>query len=85
MVRKYLPKFHSNLHYRLLDVSSFKTTMKDWCNIQPFDKDNLPNLNKYYCADHEMPIDRIDPHDALFDIKASIAELKYYQKFITDK
>ena len=33
MVRRHLPKFHGGLHYRLLDVSSFKTVWEAWGEV----------------------------------------------------
>tara|TARA_B100001769_G_C21870663_1_gene471166 strand:+ start:87 stop:725 length:639 start_codon:yes stop_codon:yes gene_type:complete len=76
MARSYLPRFYSQLHYRLLDVSSFKIMWKDYLNYLPFNKEDIDLINKYYPGDK---IDSVDSHDALFDIKASIAELIYYR------
>lgn len=75
MVRKFLPNFNSKLNYRLLDVSSFKTGWEGLGKYESFDKSKLDLLNMYYPG---PKIDKLEPHDALFDIKASIAEMAYY-------
>ena len=77
MVRRHLPNFHRGLHYRLLDVSSFKTVWKAWGEGSSFDKEQLDELNRYFPGGG---IDALAPHDALFDIQASIAELAYYRE-----
>ena len=77
MVRRHLPKFHRELHYRLLDVSSFKTVWEAWGEGSSFDKEQLDELNRYFPAGE---IDALAPHDALFDIQASIAEMAYYRE-----
>ena len=77
MVRRHLPKFHRGLHYRLLDVSSFKTVWEAWGEGSSFDKDQLDELNRYFPGGG---IDTLAHHDAMFDIQASIAELAYYRE-----
>ncbi|MEN7972392.1 MAG: exonuclease domain-containing protein [Verrucomicrobiota bacterium] len=76
LMRKFLPEFASRLHYRLLDVSSLKVQWADWVEQQPFDKESVEQLNQYF---PEEEISSANAHDALFDIKASIAELAFYQ------
>lgn len=76
LMRKFLPLFASRLHYRLLDVSSLKIQWQDWIGKEPFDKESLDLLNQYF---PEEDISAANAHDALFDIKASIAELAFYQ------
>ena len=77
MVRRHLPKFHRGLHYRLLDVSSFKTVWEAWGEGFSFDKEQLDELNRYFPGGG---IDTLAHHDAMFDIKASIAELAFYRE-----
>ena len=77
MVRRHLPKFHGGLHYRLLDVSSFKTVWESWGDTSSFNKERLDELNRYLPGGG---LNRLAPHDALFDIQASIAELAYYRE-----
>lgn len=76
LMRKFLPLFASRLHYRLLDVSSLKIQWADWVEQQPFDKESLKQLNQYFPGEE---IYDANAHDALFDIKASIAELAFYR------
>lgn len=76
LMRKFLPLFASRLHYRLLDVSTIKIQWQDWVEQQPFDKESVEQLNQYFPGGG---IDAANAHDALFDIKASIAELAFYR------
>lgn len=77
MVRRHLPRFHAGLHYRLLDVSSFKSVWQAWGDGSTFDKEQLELLNTYFPGGG---IASLKAHDALFDIQASIAELAYYKE-----
>lgn len=88
LMRKYLPLFGRRLHYRLLDVSTLKIQWQDWVEQQPFDKESVEQLNQYFpgvppCGalsrGGAAEIDAANAHDALFDIKASIAELAFYR------
>jgi oligoribonuclease len=76
LMRRFLPHFASRLHYRLLDVSSLKIQWQDWIGGQPFDKESVDALNRYF---PDGGFDVANAHDALFDIKASIAELAFYR------
>lgn len=76
LMRRFLPMFGSRLHYRLLDVSTVKIQWMDLKGLPAFDKDNVELLNQYFPS---AGIDAANAHDALFDIKASIAELAYYR------
>jgi oligoribonuclease len=76
LMRRFLPMFGSRLHYRLLDVSTLKIQWQDWVGQPPFDKESVEELNLYFPGGG---IDAANAHDALFDIKASIAELAYYR------
>ncbi len=76
LMRKFLPQFGSRLHYRLLDVSTLKVQWADWVEQQPFDKESVDQLNQYFPGGG---ISSANAHDALFDIKASIAELAFYR------
>ena len=76
LMRKFLPMFGSRLHYRLLDVSTIKIQWQDWVGQQPFNKESVEQLNQYFPGGG---IDSANAHDALFDIKASIAELAFYR------
>ncbi len=76
LMRRFLPLFCSRLHYRLLDVSSLKIQWQDWIGAEPFDKANVDALNRCFPGGG---LDAANAHDALFDIKASIAELAFYR------
>jgi oligoribonuclease len=76
LMRRFLPQFAGRLHYRLLDVSTLKIQWQDWIGQAAFDKENIDLLNEYY-PDGDLPA--VQSHDALFDIKASIAELAFYR------
>lgn len=77
LLRRFLPEFQSRLHYRLLDVSTLKINWMDFAGRAPFDKEDINALNEYFPGGG---IDAANAHDALFDIKASIAELAYYRR-----
>jgi oligoribonuclease len=79
LMRKFLPEFSGRLHYRLLDVSTIKIQWQDWVGKEPFDKESVDQLNQYFPGGG---IDAANAHDALFDIKASIAELSYYRSHL---
>jgi len=76
LMRRLLSEFGSRLHYRLLDVSTIKIQWQDWIGGDPFDKGNIELLNQYF---PDGGITEANAHDALFDIKASIAELAFYR------
>ena len=80
LMRRMLPLFGSRLHYRLLDVSTIKIQWQDWIGGQPFDKENSELLNHFFPGGG---ISAANAHDALFDIKASIAELAFYRSRLT--
>ena len=76
LMRKYFPLFGHRLHYRLLDVSTLKIQWQDWVGQPLFDKESVDQLNQYFPGGG---ISAAHAHDALFDIKASIAELAFYR------
>lgn len=77
LMRKFLPEFDRRLHYRLLDVSTLKIQWQDLRQQPSFDKEDVLLLNRYFPGGG---IDTANAHDALFDIKASIAELAFYRE-----
>ncbi len=79
LMRKFLPTFGSRLHYRLLDASTLKIQWQDWIGGKPFDKESVAELNRYFPGGG---ITEANAHDALFDIKASIAELAFYRQHL---
>ncbi len=76
LARRLLPRFHAQLHYRLLDVTSFKLA---WLarGEAAFAKDDPASVRAWF------PEARIEGeaglHDAYFDAQASIAEMAYYR------
>jgi oligoribonuclease len=76
LMRRFLPEFGRRLHYRLLDVSTVKIQWQDVAGGEPFDKESVDVLNEFFPGGG---IDAANAHDALFDIKASIAELSFYR------
>jgi len=73
---RYMPKLVDLLSYRLLDVSGFKELASRWAPKLEFNK-NPETIRRWYPADVEV---KGAVHDALFDIKGSIAELSFYRE-----
>ena len=63
-LEKYMPDITSHLHYRILDVSSIKESIKRWYDEKKY------NIN----------FEKKNVHRALDDIQESIEELKFYKK-----
>ncbi|MEM7394432.1 MAG: exonuclease domain-containing protein, partial [Verrucomicrobiota bacterium] len=72
MAKKWLPEFARRLHYRLLDVSTLKTLWED-TGGETFDKDDALLMREYFPGDSADFSGK--PHDADYDILASMAEL----------
>jgi oligoribonuclease len=81
LFRRLLPGILRRTHYRLLDVSSLKTQWTDHY-LQPLPPKDDPAFVKRYFPEANLP-DGSAPHDAYFDIQASIAELAYYRSRLT--
>lgn len=73
---RYMPKLVDLLSYRLLDVSTFKEITSRWCPALEFTK-NSETIQRWFPAEVEV---KGAVHDALFDIKGSIAELNFYRE-----
>ena len=73
----HFPTLQPRLSYRLLDVSTIKQQWHGWLGQPEFDKENATLIQEY------LPFDCGDiagqPHDAHYDILASIAELNFYR------
>lgn len=65
-IRRHLPDVFSRLGYRVIDVSSFKETLRDWS----------PGVVDAY-AQGKTPA-----HEAMADIRASVAELGHYRQHL---
>jgi oligoribonuclease len=78
LVHRFLPRFRSRLHYRHLDVTSFKL---EWQRVHPdieFEKENPAIIRKYF-PEAVLPA-AVARHDAYYDLQASIAELAFYRR-----
>lgn len=77
LARRFLPRFLDRLHYRQLDVTSFKI---EWVRIHQgneFDKNDPQLIQKYF---PEAVVNEGGRHDAYYDVQASIAELAFYRE-----
>ena len=77
-VRRDLKRFHSRLHYRLLDVSSIKIEWRVGRGGPgpELDKGNAPELRAAFPA---ADLEGGAAHDAYYDAQASLAELAWYR------
>ena len=77
---RHYPTVMDRLHYRLLDVTTLKLHWQDWLLQPEFDKDQAQEV----LAHLPFPVDALEgrPHDAFYDILASIAELNFYRKHL---
>jgi oligoribonuclease (3'-5' exoribonuclease) len=65
------------VHYRLLDVTTVKLEWLRWFKGSTFDKEDPEMIRRYFSASRLGG--HIGPHDAYYDVQASIAELHYYR------
>ena len=83
LVRRLLPRLLDRVHYRLLDVTTVKLEWLRYWRGTGFDKENPAQVKRYF------PGARLDgeigPHDAYYDVQASIAELAYYRQRLQKK
>lgn len=75
-VRVHLPTFHHCLHYRLFDVSTLKQIAAHQGVGDDVDKEDEGFIREYGLGE---PLDG-QPHDAYYDIHASIAEYRFYRE-----
>jgi oligoribonuclease len=80
LIRRFLPRFLSRLHYRHLDVTAFKL---EWKHLHPekeFEKENPEIIGRYF---PEAVLPASDGrHDAYYDLQASVAEMAFYRRFL---
>lgn len=76
LVRRDFPRFLKRLHYRHLDVTSFKLEWKARGGVD-FDKTS-PALIRAWFPAARLPAGD-GRHDAAYDVQASIAELAFYR------
>lgn len=78
LVRKHLPRLTERIHYSLLDVTSLKILWSDWHGGEAFDKDNGDVVRR--CLPEGCGLPSGCPHDAYYDVHASLAELNHYRQ-----
>ncbi|MDZ4198931.1 MAG: exonuclease domain-containing protein [Kiritimatiellia bacterium] len=78
LARRLLPEFSRRLHYRHLDVTSFKL---QWDHLRPgseFEKEKPAEVLRWF---PEAVLETgAGEHDAYYDTQASIAEMAFYRK-----
>ena len=80
LIRRFLPRFLSRLHYRQLDVSAFKLEWKRLHPDEEFEKGN-PEIIRT-CFPEAVLTGSGSRHDAYYDLQASIAELAFYRRHL---
>jgi oligoribonuclease len=78
LARLHYPELLARLHYRHVDVSTLKMQWTDWLGKASFDKEDTALVQRYLPFDGSHLAGK--PHDALYDIHASIAELNFYRQ-----
>ncbi len=79
LMQRFLPKFGSLMHYRLLDVTALKLQWQRCNRRQQLDKENPDELRIYF---PEASLADLASHDAYYDVQASIAELAFYRRHL---
>ncbi|MBN1381745.1 MAG: hypothetical protein JXA41_08725 [Deltaproteobacteria bacterium] len=77
LVRRFLPQFLSRLHYRHLDVTTFKLEWQRLNQDIEFDKENSESIRQYF-PEAVLPVAG-NRHDAYYDLQASLSELAFYR------
>lgn len=77
LARRLLPSLLDRVHYRVLDVTSVKIEWLRWFRGPGFDKENAELVGTYFPG--ATLESSFGPHDAYYDIQASIAELAFYR------
>lgn len=65
-IRRHMPDTYRHLHYRVIDVSSFKEALRAWAPDVVAERENAPMEGT--------------KHQAMDDIRASVAELAHYRQ-----
>jgi oligoribonuclease len=80
-IKEHMPRLDELLSFRLIDVTTLKELARRWCPKQVFSK-NAETIRQWYPGE----IDVVGAaHNALYDIKGSIAELAFYRKHLFGK
>lgn len=77
-IKQHMPRLDELLSFRLLDVTTLKELARRWKPKIMFTK-NAETIRQSYPGEIEVEVEGA-AHDALFDIKGSIAELNFYKK-----
>jgi oligoribonuclease len=77
-VCRHMPKLEELLSFRLLDVTTIKEISRRWCPGLEYRKVD-DTIKRWYPGNAEL---HGEAHDALYDIKGSIAELNYYRHHV---
>lgn len=77
-VAQHMPKLEALLSFRLLDVTTLKELARRWAPTLEFNK-TADTIKEFYPGPIEL---EGEAHDALYDIKGSIAELNFYRKHL---
>lgn len=83
LLLKYLPLTRQRIHYRHLDVTTFKLQWQDVARGEKFEKDDTRLVKKYFPGLVMNGSSKV--HDAYYDCQASIAELAFYRKNLFKK
>ncbi|MDA1043678.1 MAG: exonuclease domain-containing protein [Verrucomicrobia bacterium] len=75
LAAKYLPDVIARVHYRIIDVSSWKMHWRNTTDKASFDKDKRSEIERFFPGEYNS---RHDAHDAHYDVLASIAEFNFY-------
>lgn len=77
-IERHMPRLNELLSFRLLDVTTIKELARRWCPELEFNK-NDGTIRQWYPSPIELAG---QAHDALYDIKGSIAELNFYRRHV---
>jgi oligoribonuclease (3'-5' exoribonuclease) len=77
LARKFLPRFLSQLNYRLFDVTTLKLEWQFHYREKKFEKVGGRELIRELYRGRDPIVG--DKHDAYYDVQASITELAFYR------
>lgn len=80
LIRRFLPRFLSRLHYRQLDVSALNLEWKRLHPDEAFQKVDAEIIRAYF--PQAVLSASNSRHDAYYDLQASIAELAFYRRHL---
>jgi oligoribonuclease len=75
-ISHHMPDLCNRLSFRLIDVTGIKELAKRWCPALEYRKTDA-TIREWFPGAAELAG---EAHDALYDIKASIAELNFYRQ-----